>query len=161
MRTILIMPVELAIKKLKLIEELGVSYERSGMQPAAARILALLLVSDKTELTFEEIYETLKTSKSAASNALNFLMDTGRVEYITKPGERRRYFRFKLQSLKEGVQKSLDGLDSFNVLLKKVLQQRHPGTKEFNTSLEETTHFLDFMKEELPVLLQKWETKKR
>ena len=147
--------------KLKLIEELGVLNEQSGMQPAAARIMALLMISDKTELTFEEIYETLNISKSAARNAINFLLSTDKVEYITQPGERRRYFRCKLKSLKDGVQKSMAGLDAFNAVLKKVLDQRPVGTREFNASLEELTQFLDFLKEELPVLYQKWEDRKR
>lgn len=153
--------VELTEKQRKLIEEVGVLHEQSGMQPAAGRILALLLVSARTELTFEEIYEALNLSKSATSNALNFLLSTGRVEYLTQPGERRRYFRFKLQSLKEGVQRSLAGLEAFNIVLKKVLDQRPVGTKEFNATLEETTQFLDFLKEELPLLFQKWESRKK
>ncbi|HWJ26645.1 MAG TPA: hypothetical protein VNS32_08880 [Flavisolibacter sp.] len=153
--------VELTDQKLKLIEELGVLHEQNGMQPAAARILSLLLVSDRTELTFEEIYETLNLSKSATSNALNFLLNTNKIEYITHSGERKRYFRFKMQSLKEGVQRSLTGIDSFNTLLKKVLDQRPVGTREFNSSLEEITQFLDFMKDELPLLFQKWEARKR
>ena len=152
--------VELTEKQRKLIEEVGVLHEQNGMQPAAARILALLLVSARTELTFEEIYEALNLSKSATSNALNFLLSTGKVEYLTRPGERRRYFRFKLQSLKEGVQRSLAGLDAFNIVLKKVLDQRPVGTKEFNATLEETTRFLDFLKEELPLLFQKWESRR-
>jgi len=146
--------------KLRLIEEMGVLHEQGGMQPAAARILSLLLVSDKTELSFDEIYETLHISKSAASNALNFLLSTDRVEYMTNPGERRRYFRCKLQSLKDGVQKSLSGLDAFNTVLKKVLDQRPVGTREFNAKLQETTEFLDFLKEELPALFQKWEARR-
>ena len=138
----------------------GVLVEQGGIQPAAARILSLLIVSDKTELTFEEIYETLNMSKSAASNAINFLISTDRVEYITQPGERRRYFRCKLKSIKDNVQKSLAGMDAVNIVLKKVLDQRPVGTKEFNTNLEELTQFMDFMKQELPVLIQKWEAQK-
>lgn len=154
-------PVELTDKKLKLIEELGVLHEQSGMQPAAARIVSLLLVSDKTELTFEEICETLNLSKSATSNGLNFLLSTNKVEYITQPGERRRYFRCKLQSLKEGVQRSLAGIDAFNVVLKKILEQRPVGTRDFNAKLQETTEFLDFIQGELPALFQKWEKSRR
>src|SRR3954451_13280801 len=118
------MPVQLSKKQLQFIEELGVLYEQSGMQPAAARVLALLTVSDRIELSFEEIYETLNISKSAASNAINSLMNTGRLEYITKPGERKRYFRTKLNSLKEGVQRSMMGIGAINNLLKQVLEQR-------------------------------------
>lgn len=148
-------------KQLRLIEKLGVFYEQQAfMQPAAARILALLLVSDNTELTFEEIYETLNLSKSATSNALNFLLNTEKVEYITQPGERRRYFRFKIRNLKEGVQKSLEGITAYNVLLKEVLTLRADKTSDFKVSLEESSHFLDFIKDELPRLFQKWESGK-
>ena len=147
-------------KQLRLIEELGVFHEKGGMQPAAARILALLLVSDNTDLAFEEIYETLHLSKSATSNALNFLLSTEKLEYITRPGERRRYFRFKMRGLKEGVHKSLEGITAYNVLLKEVLQLRPESTREFNASLEENSRFLDFMKVELPGLFQKWEATK-
>lgn len=153
------MVLELNEQKLRLIEEMGVLQEQNGMQPAAARVFALLLVADKTELTFEEIYETLHLSKSAVSNALNFLLSTDRIEYLTRPGERRRYFHCKIKSLKDGVQRSLAGMEAFNILLKKVLDQRPVGTREFNASLEELTRFLDFLKEELPLLFQKWESR--
>src|SRR6187455_1480493 len=135
--------IPLTDKQLKLIEELGVFHEQGGVQPAAARILSLLLVSDRIELSFEEIYETLNLSKSATSNALNFLIKTEKLEYITRPGERRRYFRFKIRSLKEGIQKSLEGIDAFNILLKKVVSLRTGSTGEFNSSLEDVTRFLD------------------
>lgn len=153
--------IPLTDKQLKLIEELGVLHEKGGMQPAAARILSLMMVSDKVELTFEEIYETLNLSKSATSNALNFLLSTDRAEYITKPGERKRYFRFKLRSLKEGIQQSLVGIGAFNVLLKEVLRLRPDRTGEFNASLQESSQFLDFISQELPKLYQKWEAQKQ
>ncbi len=153
--------VQLTDKKLRLIEELGVLYEQSGLQPAAARILALSIVSDKHELSFEEIHETLNISKSAASNAINFLLSTDRLEYTTNPGERKRYFRIKVNSLKDGIQKSLAGIETFNALLKQALEQRPEETKEFNASLAEITQFLDFLKMELPLLYQKWENRKK
>lgn len=155
------MAMQLSDKKLKLIEELGIHYEKSGMQPAASRIFALLMISDRNELTFEEIYETLNMSKSAVSNALNLLIGTNLVEYITRPGERKRYFRFKVKSLKEGIQRSMDNLEVFNDLLKQVLAQRPEETKEINEGLEDTVGFLDFMKVEVPVLFQKWESLKK
>jgi DNA-binding transcriptional regulator GbsR (MarR family) len=150
------MSIQLNDKKRKLVEELGVIYEGSGMQPAAARITSLLMVSDETELTFEEIYETLNISKSAASNALNFLLNTGRIEYITRSGERKRYFRVKLKSIKDGVTNFLSGLDTFNSALKKVLEQRPVGTREFNSTLQEITDFNEFIQLEIPALVEKW-----
>jgi DNA-binding transcriptional regulator GbsR (MarR family) len=155
------MTVELSDKKLKLIEELGMHFEKSGTQPAASRIFALLMISDETELTFEEIYGILNISKSAASNAINLLINTHRVEYITRPGERKRYFRCKVKSLNEGVQRSLDNMEVFNALLKQVLTERSEEKKEFNEGLEDVVSYLDFMRIELPALFQKWENLKK
>ncbi|WP_276133951.1 GbsR/MarR family transcriptional regulator [Polluticoccus soli] len=152
---------KLSQEKLSLIEEFGVFHEQNGMQPAAGRVIALLFISDNVELTFEEIYETLHMSKSAASNAINFLLSTNRIEYITKPGERRRYFRVKAQNITDVIQRSLTGMNGFNTMLKKVLEHRPAHTKDFNNRLKEVTQFMDFLHAELPVLFQKWEQRKK
>lgn len=155
------MAVPLSTEKIQLIEKLGMHNENSGIQPAAARIFALLIVSDRNELSFEEIYDTLKISKSATSSAINLLIGTQRVEYITKPGERKRYFRCKVKSLNIGVERHLQNIEVFNALLKRVLFKRPEGTREFNDALKEVIGFLDFMGVELPVLYQKWEDLKK
>ncbi|MGV8093789.1 MAG: GbsR/MarR family transcriptional regulator [Mangrovibacterium sp.] len=81
-------------KQKELIEQIGIQSERDGYQPAAARILALLMVMDKEEYTFEEIVEDIQMSKSSVSTALKTLELRGAIEYITYPGDRKRYFRF-------------------------------------------------------------------
>lgn len=139
-----------------LVEELGVYREKDGLQPAAARISALLLVSPKTELTFDEIREALNLSKSATSNALNFLLSVSLVEYITLPGDRKRYFRSRLASWEKDLQKRLENGLKGNVLLKKVLAQRPPETVEFNQKLKDVIEFIDFLQKELPLLVQRW-----
>ena len=63
--------VKLTTKQQQLLEKAIVIHERLGYTPAASQILALLLISDKVELTFDQIRTTLNLSKSATSNALN------------------------------------------------------------------------------------------
>lgn len=81
----------------RLVEAIGQRYEKEGMQPVAGRIMALLMVMEKEEYTFDEIIEELQISKSSASVALKFLQLRNLVEYITHPGDRRRYFRVRTQ----------------------------------------------------------------
>lgn len=81
-------------KQKELIEFIGRQNEKEGYQPVTARILGLLMVMDKEEYTFEEIVEEMKISKSSASNALKNLELRGVIEYVTYPGDRKRYFRF-------------------------------------------------------------------
>ncbi len=86
--------VERIRRQKELIEQIGRENEREGFQPVPARILGLLMVMDKEEYTFEEIVEEMQISKSSASTALKNLEIRGIIEYITYPGDRKRYFRF-------------------------------------------------------------------
>ena len=88
--------VQLSEEQRRLIEKMGVGGEKNGMPPAPARIMALLMVSPETELTFDQVRETLNLSKSATSNAINMLLTTQKIDYITKPGDRKRYFKNKI-----------------------------------------------------------------
>ena len=81
-------------KQRALIERIGRNNERDGFQPVTARILGLLMVMDKEEYTFDEIVDEMQISKSSASNALRNLELRGVIEYVTYPGDRKRYFRF-------------------------------------------------------------------
>ena len=143
-----------------LIEKIGITIEKEGMQPVAARILGLLYVSDKPELTFDEITDTLQISKSATSNGINLLLQTERVEYITFSGDRRRYFRLKISNWREDFIKKIETMAGFNVLLRQVLAVRTKETPEYNASIAELVDFLDYVFQNMPVLLQKWEQEK-
>ena len=144
----------------ELIERVGVVLEGSGMAPAPARVSALLIVTPEAELPFDDISRLLKLSKSATSNALNFLMNMGKVEYITKPGERRRYFRVMVMSWKEDTLKAFQGLSAMSAVYKDVLAQRPKTTRDFNRGLTDIAAFIDHMVEELPELFTKWEQKR-
>ncbi|MDB5272971.1 MAG: hypothetical protein JWO58_1338 [Chitinophagaceae bacterium] len=144
----------------ELVERLGVFYEKSGMQPASCRVMALLLVADQTELTFEEIQQSLSISKSATSGAINLLLTVNRVEYITRPGERKRYFRAKIMNWKEDMLKKIEEMTAMSVLLKEISKQRPKSTKEFNHTLIEMVSFLEFLQTEMPTIFKKWESKK-
>jgi DNA-binding transcriptional regulator GbsR (MarR family) len=86
--------IERVAKQKELIEHIGRQNEREGFQPVSARILGLLMVMDKEEYTFDEIVEEMQISKSSASTALKNLEIRGIIEYVTYPGDRKRYFRF-------------------------------------------------------------------
>ena len=150
------MEIKLTQKQKELVERFGVFTERSGASPAQARILSLLLVCDKAELTFDEIYQTLKISKSAASNAINSLLLMERIEYYTKPGDRKRYFVSRIGQLEKYFEKNLNKLLEINSLLKEVLTNRSKATKQFNTDLKKVIDFMEFLQKELPEVYKKW-----
>lgn len=146
----------LSKKQIELIEKIGIYFEQS-MQPAAARILALLIVADQEAFSFDRIRETLNLSKSATSNGINFLLSVKKIEYFTKSGERKRYFKWSpsntIGHFKEGIEKIL-GLSS---LFEETLNQK-TDKNSFNTQmLEELTDLMNFLHIEMPVVYKKWE----
>lgn len=140
-----------------LIEKIGIYYEGLGMQPAAARVLGLLYLAEKPELTFEEITTALNISKSATSNAINLLLQTGHLDYITFSGDRKRYFRLKVSNWREGFSKKIGELTNFNILLNEVLALRTKDTVAYNNSIKEMASFMNYMHKQLPILLERWE----
>jgi DNA-binding transcriptional regulator GbsR (MarR family) len=90
---------ERIIRQKELIEQYGILLEEMGYQPVTARVSGLLSVMDKELLTFEEIVDELNISKSTASVAIKNLLVRDAIEYITLPGDRKRYFRTKLASM--------------------------------------------------------------
>lgn len=146
----------LTAKQRELIEKLGVFHQQHGLPPAEARLLALFLVSDEVELTFDQIREDLSLSKSATSNALNTLLLTSRIIYTTRPGDRKRYFTSNIIQWRESASDGLQKMLSANNLLEEVLEQRSEGTPEFNTALRELVDFLNYLNQELPKLYESW-----
>jgi DNA-binding transcriptional regulator GbsR (MarR family) len=86
------------IKKQKeLVEAVGQTYAKKGMQHTTGRILGLLTVMDKEQYTFDEIVEELQISKASASNSLRMLEMKNVIQYTTVAGDRKRYFRIRKQ----------------------------------------------------------------
>lgn len=140
-----------------MLEKAAVLFEKGSMQPAVAKILALLLVSDNPELTFDEIRETLEISKSATSTAINQLLSSNRIEYKTRLGDRKRYFRSRIMSWKDDMKDQTEGLRSAIEILQQIKDQRPAETVEFNANLRKLIAFMDFMVEEMPSLYKKFE----
>lgn len=151
----------LSDKQRELIEEIGIYHENNGFQPAVARVVGLLLVSDKPELTFDEISEALNISKSATSNALNMLLNTGKIEYTTFSGDRKRYFKMKSSNWRDLFNKKMDDLSGLNDMLKRVLEVRKRESPVYDVQLKSFISFLDYLKQQLPSLIEEWEEKTR
>lgn len=149
----------LSEKQIELIEKIGIYFEQA-MQPAAARTLALLIVSDQEAHSFDSIREALNLSKSATSNAINFLINAKKIEYFTKSGDRKRYFRWNpsntITHFKEGIEKVLD----LSILFEETLKTKNNKYSVNYEKLFELTDLMNFLHRELQDIYQKWELRK-
>lgn len=144
----------------ELVEKIGVAIEKAGFQPAVGRVLACLLVSDPPYMTFEEIQQFLGISKSAVSNALNGLMSRELVDYLTLPGDRKRYFQLTGSGMITQMKRKMSLHSAMPELLREALRQRSNKHPDFNRSLQELIEFMSFMESEINASMQKWESLK-
>ncbi|WP_339716712.1 hypothetical protein [Cyclobacterium amurskyense] len=140
----------------QIIEKIGVFFEKKGNQPILGRIIGLLMVIEEAEATFEDIQNALFVSKSAVSQALTLLQSQNKVEYITKPGERKRYFRLKIRNWKVDIQEDMKGVFKFNNIVEEIISMRSDSNMEFNSYLIEVSNFMKFMEAELPKLVERY-----
>ena len=111
----------ISIEKQKLIEEIGLRLEaRLHIAPLAARIYALLSLSSNDGLSFEEIREIIGSSKSSTSVNLNVLTQLKLLDYYTKSGDRKRYFRIAKNFQLTALEAQFESLENEIKLVEKI-----------------------------------------
>lgn len=130
-------------KQRELVETMGRLTNQGGGTSLAGRIIGLLSFLDKEEFTFEEIVDELKISKSSVSTTLNHLMETDKIEYITYPGDRKRYFRLKINTRKQFLQamkRHIEKMEKLNRMALELKKDKESRTaKNISAMLEGLT----------------------
>ncbi len=84
--------VDLRNSRKEFVERLAVAHEGDGLPRIAGRIFGLLLLCEQ-EISLDEITEELGASKGSASVNTRLLEQRGFIERVSKPGDRRDYYR--------------------------------------------------------------------
>ncbi len=111
-------------EKSELIELFGIHFERLyNISPLGGRILATLVIDGcKSGLTFDTLVEKMQASKSSVSTNLNLLLKTGRIEYFTVAGDRKKYF--KAATLSQRLKNYLTIIDGEKMMIDRLMQFR-------------------------------------
>lgn len=105
----------------ELVELMGRIYDKKGLQPIPGRIIGLLTVMDKEQYSFEEIIEELQISKGSASLALRMLETADIIDYVTFPGDRKRYFQIKRRDAFSIIEEHINKMTETRDILSKAL----------------------------------------
>nr|WP_321415598.1 ArsR family transcriptional regulator [uncultured Allomuricauda sp.] len=135
----------------EIVETVGLNLEEEhNLPPLAARIYAILILTDKDGLTFDSCLDRLNASKSSISTSLNLLLNMGLVTYFTKSGDRKRYFKtakkktFFLSKLQENL-KRIESEKHIITLVMGYHEQYCP--KKFEEGQVRTEVYLDYVNE--------------
>ncbi len=146
-------------RRIELVERIGVFLEKYGYQPIPARIIGLLMVTEKPYLTFDEITESLKVSKSAVSIGLNLLLGTQQIDYITLPGDRKRYFKSRIGEWRQIIGGLIGFANAIRTLLLEIIELQKETEREDIRSLKEVVDLIDLLEKEVPRIVKDWDKK--
>ncbi|MBQ1885046.1 MAG: MarR family transcriptional regulator, partial [Bacteroidales bacterium] len=99
--------------------------------------------------TFEEIVDRLKISKSSVSTTLNHLMESDKIEYITYPGDRKRYFRIKVNTPKTFIQSLRKYIERFEKVNRAALDLKKDRNSRSGKNIQAMLKSLNFWKAQM------------
>jgi DNA-binding transcriptional regulator GbsR (MarR family) len=142
------------------VEEVGLQFETVGFPRMAGRVFGWLLISDPPYQSPGELAEVLQASKGSISTMTRLLEQIGLIERISLPGQRRDYFRIKLNAWTELTRRRMAQITAFRQLAERGLEILQSDTPHLGQRLEEMRDVHAFFEQELPQMIQRWETHK-
>jgi hypothetical protein len=143
------------------VEDFGMLFEGVGGSRMVGRVLGLLLISETSELSADEIAGRLRASQGAISNATRTLMRIGLLRRLTRPGERRAYFRVNPDAWQETTRQQIVGSRAFREMAERGLDLAGPGDPEVRRGLEAMRDFYGFWERELSAVLARWDEEEK
>ncbi len=140
------------------IEDAGLLFEESGHPRMAGRILGCLLISDPPYLSAPELADSLQASKGSLSTMTRLLMQSGLIERVAVPGDRRDYFRIKSGAWTQLVRQETNEFSALRQLTERGLGLLEGQNSEIKERLEEARDLFAYLEREYPNLIEKWES---
>lgn len=139
------------------IEEMGLLMESFGLPRMWGRVFAALLLADPPEQTAEELAATLQASRGSISTATRMLEQAGLIERISKPGERKDYFRNRPGAWHAITKRRIAALTALRQMAEKGLELLESDDPEVRRGLEEMRDYYSYWERVFPRLLKRWE----
>lgn len=143
------------------VEDFGLLFERSGGARMLGRVLGVLLTSDPPERSAEELAGELRASRGSISQATRTLVQMGMVRRLSRPGERRDYFRMQPHAWQETTRQQIALIGAFGEMAGRGLEVLDSEDPEARRNLEEMRDFFAFWEKELPAALARWDEGRR
>lgn len=144
-------------KQKEFVEEVGLLFETIGLPRMAGRVLGWLLISNPPHQSPGELAEILQASKGSISTMTRLLEQIGLIERISLPGQRRDYFRIKLNAWSELTKRRMAQITAFREVAERGLALMQPDDPQLSLRLQEMHDIHKFFEMELPRLIERWD----
>jgi DNA-binding MarR family transcriptional regulator len=147
--------------ELHYVEEIALNFERQGLFRMAGRVIGWLLICDPPEQTFGQLAEVLQASKGSISAAMKFLVPSGIVERISRPGDRRDYYRCRPGAWADLARDQSRQYDDFRKLAQRGLELLAGAPADRRERLQDMHDFYAWLEREMPALWERWHAQQK
>ncbi len=138
------------------INQIGIFFEKSGLNLTQGRILGLLLISDPPQLNITQISEHLAISKSTASTSVSRLTEIGLLERAPVPSARGDFYAVSESLWTRTLDSKADASTVFIHIANTGLELLKEESLERKQRLLEIKLLFEFIESELPKLMAKY-----
>lgn len=143
----------------RFVERFAAALIEAGVPRMPARAFAALLATDSGALTAAELAERLQVSPAAVSGAMRYLTQVNLASREREPGSRRDRFRVHGDVWYEASVHRDQLLVRWAAALREGIAVLGPDSPA-GVRMAETLAFVEFIREELPLLLERWRAHK-
>lgn len=148
---------ELSTSQQRFIEDFASLWERFAANPTQGRVIALLYIADSPELTAVDIAEALGISRGSVSQVTRQLVMFHFVQRVTRPGDRRDWFRIASSPFGQAARAERAQIGSFIDLFRSGLAIHATSPPERQHALANSIQFLEDYDAALGTFLETWQ----
>jgi DNA-binding transcriptional regulator GbsR (MarR family) len=139
----------------RFVERFALLLSDAGVARMPARVFGALIVQEDGKMTAGALADTIRVSPAAVSGAVRYLVQVGLIVRRRNPGERRDHYEVSDDLWYEAYANRDKQMDSWARLMAEgvvaVGQDTNAGAR-----LEQSRQFFEFLRDQLPELMQKW-----
>ncbi len=143
----------------QVIENFGQYFESFKLPRILGRIFGLLLVTGQPMLGLDAIVGELAVSKASVSNSVRQLVAFKMIEKVTRPGDRRDYYRVSPNAHLNYLQLSMSSGLAFARLIE-AATKLEDLTPETRRKLEQIEHLYEALSKQLSEFFQSYDFSK-
>lgn len=153
--------VERSLRMAHFVEEIAVYFEREGLPRMYGRILGHLLVCSPAHQSSGQLAEALTASKGAISQATRALLQAQLIQRRPMPGSRATYFEMRPGTMDQIMHGSIARIRHGREITERGLELIAGLPPHERERLEEFRDVFGFMEREYPLLLERWDVRRR
>ena len=141
------------------VESVGLYFEQYQVSRIGGRLLGLLMLLHGP-FTLDQMARTLGVSRASVSTNMRVLTSLGLVDHLSRPGDRRDYYRFSADPWQHGMEARITSTRTLRRIAEQGLATVAPIEPDARVHLEELLDFCDFMIEDTRGMIARWQARR-